>query len=459
MLIERKVPDSIRLVNRRARRSLRVSPPREARSLDRNNQLATSVKNDSETFSEWLKSQTDARDKRRKLYSTHERLLESLQKAGHHLELLRHEAAIEATTRNELTWQTAYKKALGARWQPWKDFKRVQECQTSFIGFRAKCCDSKAIAVPVGCNHRLCPLCNSHRAEHYRGRIRQLFEIVGNPQLLTLTVPNCRKLTRQTFQALRKRLRAFLRDNKALLKGGVYSIECTYNRATEMWHPHIHVLVDVDDPRQEISYREFCERKWRLEFDWFVLTQGPRVEGKRRWRKHDYQEWLCGVDPDRTGWYTRAGMTYKTKKYPGPFGGGDFDRTGQRRTIDLRTVTSDKKAAYEVLKYMTKVVGFVDDHHAVSEFLSAVKGVRAIQTFGSCYGFKLEDPPVEAHLQCECGANEFERIGMLGLGNTIMTPEGKWYVRDDAPLHGRQRCRGSDPPHERKHHGSHRTKA
>jgi hypothetical protein len=290
------------------------------------------------------------------------------------------------------------------------------------MGFRASCCDSRAIAVPVGCNHRLCPLCSAHRAEHYRARIRSLFEIVGNPQLLTLTVPNVRKLTRETIRVLRTRLRAFLKQHKALLLGGVYSIECTYNFEEKTWHPHIHVLVDVNDDRKKLPYWEFCDRKWQMEFAWLCLTQGRPMPGKRIWRKSEYEEWVSGVDP----------RIHK----------GSYSRIGARRTIDLRPCSSDKKAAYEVLKYMTKVAGFVHDHRAVAEFLTAVKCVRAIQTFGSCYGFKLDDPPATAHLACECGANKFEPIGMLGLGMVKMSPEGKWYVRDDAPIHGRQRCRG-----------------
>jgi hypothetical protein len=429
--MERRIPDNIHMVNRRARRavSVRVAHPGGARSLDRVNQLATTAKktgatleNPEITFAEWLKSQTNAQDKRRRLYSIHEKLLDSLKKAGMHHEWLSQNAFIEGATRSTSAWQAALAQVESAKWKPWKDYKRVQECQTSWMGFKPVCCDSKAVAVPVGCNHRMCPLCNAHRAEHYRSRIRSLFEVVGNPQLLTLTVPSVRKLTSETIRVLRARLKAFLRENSPLLMGGVYSIEITYNKVEKTWHPHIHALVDVSDYRKKLPYWEFCERKWRLEFSWLVLTQGRAVAGKRRWRRGDYAEWVAGIDP---------------RSRVSPFG-----RIGHRRTIDLRPVSSDKKAAYEVLKYITKAAAFVDDYKAVAEFLTAVKGVRAIQTFGNCYGFKLDDPPIEAHLACECGANKFEPIGMLGLGMCKMSPEGKWYVRDDAPVHGRQRCRG-----------------
>jgi hypothetical protein len=425
MLIERHVPNGIRMVNRRARRAVREPArphPRGARSLDRDNQLATSVKNPAETFTDWLKRHTTAQDKRRRLYSIHEKLIDSLKIGAHNHDYVRQRAAVEGATGNERGWQTAAAKMDGQKWKPWKDVERVRECQTSWMGFRAACCQSRSVAVPIGCNHRLCPLCNAFRAEHYRSRVRSLFEDIANPQLLTLTVPNCQRLTSETIRVLRTRLRSFLRLHKGFLLGGVYSIEITFNREARTWHPHIHALVDVNDERKKLPYWEFCERKWKLEFDWLCLTQGRITPGKRHWRKGDFEEWVAGVDPRRHG--------------------GRYSRLGHRRTVDLRTVTCDKKASYEVLKYITKAAAFVDDHRAVAEFLAAVKGVRAIQTFGSCYGFKIDDPPVEAHLKCECGANKFEKIGLLGMGMVKMSPDGTWYVRDDAPVHGR-RCRGS----------------
>ena len=348
-------------------------------------------------------------------------MLGSLKAAAHREDyisgdLIRTRSATEPGT----GWSQAEKRMKRRPWQPWKDFERVSSCQTEWMGFRSSCCDGRAVAVPIGCNHRLCPLCNAHRAEHYRDRVRALFDHISNPQLLTLTVPNCRKLTRETISRLRGRLRAFLKDHKALLMGGVYSIEITRNRKDGTWHPHIHALVDVAGPPDRLKYWDFMERKWRLEFAWFVLTQGRRV-GARRWRDCDFKEWVSALDPRR--------------------GGNSGGRRGERRSVDLRPVSTDKKAAYEVMKYMTKVAFFVDDPAALAEFLKAVKGVRAIQTFGSCYGFKLEEKPVEQRISCECGTNKFESIGILGLGMVEMDSEGRWHVRDDAPVHGR-RCRG-----------------
>jgi hypothetical protein len=426
MLVERTIPEGLDYRRNRKRRSVRPSARRsgETRSLDSFNHLATSENNErGETFAVWLKRNSDARDQRRRLCFIHTQLLESLKGAALVERYLHQESAIEGATRGTSAWQKAAQEGGRRRWSAWKDFERVAKCQTEFIGFRPTCCGGRSVAVPIGCNHRLCPLCSAHRAEHYRERIRALFASgIQNPQLLTLTVPNVGRLSRRTIPTLRRGLKAFLKENKALLMGGVYSIEITRNREAKTWHPHIHALVDVNDTRRFLPERQFLERKWRLEFSWFCITQGPKIAGKRHWRASDYEEWVSGVDPVKRG--------------------ENYIRLGQRRTVHLKPCTADKKAAYEVLKYITKAAHFVDDPRAVAEFLRAVKGVRVIQTFGSCYGFKLEEKPVETILVCECGENKFERVGVLGLGMTKMSPEGKWYIRDDAPLHGRQRCRG-----------------
>lgn len=446
MLVERKVPSCLRDASRRKRRSVRVSSPGNRRSLDSVNHLATSASETvPESFVEWSKRLETAQDRRRKLYSTHDALLESLKVSYHHEELVRQRAILEEMTTDQTYWQSAHKAMKARRWSATKDYDRVATCQTLWKAFRSQCCTGRTLAVPVGCNHRLCPLCSAHRAEHYRERVMGLFsmprtpateteaEVPRNWQLLTLTVPNCRKLSTLTLSILRMRIKRFLKKNLLLLLGGVYSIEITRNRARKDWHPHVHMLVDVDGDGH-LPYEFFCYRKWQLEFDWFLLTQGNR-NGRRRWNKADFAEWMEPLNPTTHG---KPFSPMWVKRYAGR-------REGDRRSVDIRPVSTDKKAAYEVMKYMTKVSFFVDDPQAVAEFLTAVKGVRAIQTFGNCYGFKLDKKSAKASLSCECGKNDWKDIGFLGLGMVEMSPDGSWHVRDDAPVHGlhaRRACRG-----------------
>src|SRR5580658_4886741 len=86
----------------------------------------------------------------------------------------------------------------------------------------------------------------------------------------------------------------------------------------------------------------------------------------------------------------------------------------RRRVIDLRPVTDRGGAAFEVLKYLTKVADFSDVPEAVEVFANAVKGARLIQTFGTWYGAKLDtstdfDPEKFedwGEMKCACGVKD-----------------------------------------------------
>lgn len=428
MLVERHLPADFRWKGNRRKRAPRapkVPLPRgaEGRSLDSFKLLATSEKKSTEpvTYGDRLAGFKDARLRQARKGHLHWQLMQTIKGLARWEEIKNNwDIADQAIGAVPLK-----KKRKSREWSALKDLERLSGCQSEWIGFKPACCDGRAVAVPIGCNHRLCPLCNDHRAERYRSRVQTLFGNLSNAQLLTLTVPSPKKISREVIDTLRARLRAFLKQ-QPLLKGGVYSIEITYNSTQKTWHPHVHILVDVADPRTRIPRTEFLERKWHLEFDWFILTQGKKA-GARRWKPSDWREWArVSTRPDGTD------------RVEGPTAGI------HRRTIDLRPVDKSRKAAYEVLKYMSKAASFIGDPEALQQILVAIRGVRQIQTFGSCYGFQFDTKePVESHLKCDCGANVFKPIGILGLGMVKLSKEGTWYVRDDAPVHGRQRCRGS----------------
>ncbi|MBS1815743.1 MAG: protein rep [Acidobacteria bacterium] len=295
------------------------------------------------------------------------------------------------------------------------------------------------MAVPVGCNHRLCPLCNSHRAARFRERVGTVFPSLRNPHLLTLTVPNVPNLSKQTFAAIRGAVRAFLRENKVLLTGGVYSIECTWNKQRGDWHPHVHMLVDINDTRKRLRRAVWMDRKLSLEYSWLRITT-------KRWKRSDYAKWRGKVEQHSCPYRSRdawgnAINTELVAEWKAAHPESFIWNQSNRRVVDYRRVTDPKKAAYEVLKYMTKVVGFVDEPAAVGEFLRAVKGVRAIQTFGSCYGIAFDDDVnAEKGLKCGCGQNIFERIGAFGKSAVMLTSEG-WRIKRE--VQRQRRCRGS----------------
>ena len=64
---------------------------------------------------------------------------------------------------------------------------------------------------------------------------------------------------------------------------------------------------------------------------------------------------------------------------------------GRGRTAFVRSV--DRGTANELLKYVTKLLDFIDVPLAVEEFLASTHRRRFIRTYGSMYGLKIEDEP------------------------------------------------------------------
>jgi hypothetical protein len=368
-VMEERRPE--RRLARSRRRPRRVS----GSSLDTDKHLAISVR-------EWLQATKSPQEKRRRELAMQRVLMRSI----------------------EQLWHAAPGQDHPINPARQGDWERLHNCQSEWIGFRAACCTGKAVAVPVGCNHRLCVLCNSHRAAKYRERVAVLFDQMKSPVLLTLTVPNVRRLSKRTYAVFRKALKTFLKRQN-WISGGLYSIETTHNRQQRTWHVHAHILCD-SATTLPCSRKVFIRFKRTVEFDWLRLSGGkpPQLEA-----------WLAAVSSsDANGEQGEIG---------GP----------ERRVIDIRRVNR-RGAMFEVLKYITKVSAFSDIPEAVEQFLCAVKHTRMIQTFGSWYGYRFPEnvnEPDWSHLQCECGQNSWERIGFFQRGEVEMQADGRWIVKPE----------------------------
>jgi hypothetical protein len=72
---------------------------------------------------------------------------------------------------------------------------------------------------------------------------------------------------------------------------------------------------------------------------------------------------------------------------------------GRGRTAFIRGV--DRGTANELLKYVTKLLDFIDVPDAVEEFLDATHRRRFIRTYGSLYGLNIEDEPPARCPDCD----------------------------------------------------------
>ena len=429
MLRERVIPREVMYRNRSPKRSLRMPRMDPAKRLLVNcNHLASSPTKvpPRETLQDELDRKNEAVRHRMAKLANYKKLDESLKVI----------AVLESSEDKE-RYRLGQKPIERGKWSAGRDLRRLRACQTEWMGFKPIECDCPSVAVPIGCNLRLCPLCNAARLERYRGPARLMLEAMENPTFITLTVPNVKDLTNETFAELRRCFSSFFRSNKRLLRGGLYALETTHNREDGSFHPHIHVIVDMLHRMSGMKRSVFIDMKMMLEFAWLRTTS---LEAKKEYGRNEYQRWKADAlkQDERSEW---------NKKF--------------RRVVDIRSVKGDSSAVYELIKYVSKTNSFIDRPEALATYLRAVRNVRVIQTFGSYFNFKMEVPMTKADLvelaaagidtgnipvgaasflECDCGKNKFKRIGVYNMRDVEMDEKGRWFIR---PSHERRRCRGS----------------
>jgi len=117
------------------------------------------------------------------------------------------------------------------------------------------CCSNPAVGVSAGgavaavwyrCRDRLCPTCARWRARETECRVLRAIDGADSLRFITLTVrSDGRPLAAQLddlyrwFRALRARP-----EWKAHVRGAVATVEVTWSRRRQQWHPHLHVLAD-----------------------------------------------------------------------------------------------------------------------------------------------------------------------------------------------------------------------
>jgi hypothetical protein len=411
------------------------SAGRRAPSLDTEKQLATSVL-------EWDLSHRTDHDIRREQVALHRQLNSTV-----HAIWQAHAAA--GHVEEALKWE--------------KQWIHLHNCQTEWIGYRASCCQgfTTPIAVPIGCNHRLCPLCAWYRSQAARKRIKCMFDRLTHPVLITLTIPNKATIRKHDFTLMRQRVRQFIAQHKGWILGGVYSLETTYNRTEKTWHIHVHILADAASPLPSKTEKvdlagqrvyAFTGIKLRLEFDWMRLWGGTwgkaaRKDASAMRREGDtylFEEWVRKGREMRVREWRNGAYRPMEGLSPDLAAANSQWNAENRRVVDVRPVLDRDGAAREVLKYVTKVADFGDLPEAVEPFCNAVKGARLIQTFGSWYGVKLDDAPDPEkpedwhRMECTCGLNMWERMkGVFERRDVEMDAAGRWKLK--RPLDHRSR--------------------
>ncbi|MGA9069175.1 MAG: hypothetical protein WB424_02900 [Terracidiphilus sp.] len=454
-----------------------------ATSLDTEKQLET-------TGTNWLKNQLKAEDKRKIKDRIHDEMVESFYRIWRRHADMPYNAVSQAWLalyedqkkkregEDGFDVQTRVKKwvkenkpprdiASTLQWE--RAYGNVRDCQKEWIVFTPTCCAERTrpVATPIGCNHRLCPYCAARRSELAQRRVEALFSKLTHPAMITLTVPNIPAeivdehgevipgLRKHHYTLFRQRVRQFIKQHNEWIKGGVYSLETTFNRRERSWHIHVHILADLcsslpsKNEKTELAGEKcysFTAIKLKLEFDWMRLwgkSWGKMAKPDAQFMRKQgdtyiFEEWV------KQGREMRL-REFRAGEYR-PIRGLSASEislrtawnTRNRRVIDVRPVSNRKGAAREVLKYITKVAQFSDLPDALESFANAVRGARLIQTFGSWYGVKLElDTDFDTEKmddwherKCSCGLNMWQRVpGTFCSHDVEMDSTGKYHVK------------------------------
>lgn len=156
-----------------------------------------------------------------------------------------------------------------------RKYERLEQCST-YLEFRREKSTKKYKLINTNlCRVRLCPMCAYKRSLAVYHNTAEIINYINAKHsnskylFLTLTIKNVPgsqlsnaidDLTR-AWQNLAKQKRI-----KNIVLGTVRSIEITYNKRSNTYHPHLHVLIhtsnDIYAGRNYISQAEFAER-WK----------------------------------------------------------------------------------------------------------------------------------------------------------------------------------------------------
>jgi plasmid rolling circle replication initiator protein Rep len=134
--------------------------------------------------------------------------------------------------------------------------KRLRICGSYFVFEERRYEDrtERKIIEAKFCQLRLCPICSWRRSRKLYGEV---MSIITQPEFvdqkfvfLTLTVKNCEKESlKDELNRITRAFNKLTKDDDSYFNlaftGAFRAVEITYNKKTNMYHPHMHVLVSV----------------------------------------------------------------------------------------------------------------------------------------------------------------------------------------------------------------------
>ena len=206
------------------------------------------------------------------------------------------------------------------------------------------------------CRDRLCPMCSWRRSYKIFGQVSQIMDLIGSDYdfiFLTLTVPNVKACElAHKIDELQKgwyKLSNYKRV-KRVFKGFFKALEITYNKVSDTYHPHFHVVLAV--PKHYFKDDTYIKRD-----EWLELWQRAMKDNS-----------ITQVD---------------VRKAKGKIKGSDITIEGAAASKALAS------AIAEIAKYAVKSSDYIFDDEALTDkvvgCLADVLSNRRLCAFGGCF--------------------------------------------------------------------------
>ena len=155
-----------------------------------------------------------------------------------------------------------------------KTLERILDCATYLEFLADRKLEKRKLYSGIFCKNRFCPICSKRKSLNDALVIKVMTEYIKQEMkrryiLVTLTAPNVvgENLKDEITKYNKAIDKLFKRHKyKKAVKGYLRKLEVTYNKNSETYHPHFHVLISVNS-RYFVDKNEYIKRdEWLI--DW-----------------------------------------------------------------------------------------------------------------------------------------------------------------------------------------------
>lgn len=129
------------------------------------------------------------------------------------------------------------------------------------------------------CRDRMCPYCGVARSAHAADQLHDAIRTMPRPRFMVLTRKSVNRPLAEQLHSMREAFAKLRRKKewKRHVKGCVYTIECTRNEDTGLYHPHTHAIYDGEYFPQGLLRRLWHDVTGDSDIVWIQAIDDPRA--------------------------------------------------------------------------------------------------------------------------------------------------------------------------------------